>query len=74
MSLYVVPIGGALEKNKANLVDSLAWAELRLVIASVFFSFDLELVDKESDWMAMQKVFTLWKKPGLMVRLKAAQV
>lgn len=54
-------------------MNSLAWAELRLIITSVFFSFDLELVDKESDWMAVQKVFTLWKKPGLMVRLKAVK-
>ncbi|EUC37309.1 hypothetical protein COCCADRAFT_23027 [Bipolaris zeicola 26-R-13] len=50
---------------------NLAWAELRLIISSIFFAFDFELVDKEIDWMAMQEVFTLWKKPGLTVRLKA---
>jgi hypothetical protein len=52
---------------------SLAWAELRLIIAAVFFAFDLELVDKEKDWVAAQEVHTLWLKPELLVKLKAVQ-
>jgi hypothetical protein len=42
---------------------------MRLVIAKVLFNFDLELVDKTQDWMKGQKVFTLWEKPSLMVKL-----
>lgn len=68
---YFLPIWRVSERDEANLVNSLAWAELRLIISSLFFAFDFELVDKEIDWMAMQEVFTLWKKPGLIVRLKA---
>ncbi|USP80045.1 cytochrome p450 monooxygenase [Curvularia clavata] len=55
------------------LGKNLAWAELRLIIAAIFFAFDLELVNKQQDWMAEQKLVTLWKKPNLIVRLKAVQ-
>lgn len=51
---------------------SLAWAELRLIIAAVFFAFDLELANKQQDWIAEQELYTLWKKPSLIVKLKAA--
>ncbi len=52
---------------------SLAYAEMRLILAKVLFSFDLELVEKTDNWMADQKVFALWEKPALMVRLKPIQ-
>lgn len=52
---------------------NLAWAELRLITAAVFFAFDLELVDKKQDWLGEQEVHTLWKKPQLIVKLKAVQ-
>jgi cytochrome P450 len=48
---------------------SLAYAEMRLIIAKVLFTFDLELVDKERDWFKGQRVFTVWNKPSLMVKL-----
>lgn len=49
--------------------NSLAYAEMRLIVAKLLFNFDLELVDKETDWLEGQKVFTLWEKPALMVKL-----
>ncbi|OAK94660.1 cytochrome P450 monooxygenase-like protein [Phaeosphaeriaceae sp. SRC1lsM3a] len=49
---------------------NLAYAEMRLILAKVLFNFDIELVDKKQDWMAGQKVFTLWDKPSLMIRLR----
>lgn len=52
------------------IVHSLAYAEMRLILAKVLFNFDIELVDKKQDWMAGQKVFTLWDKPSLMIRLR----
>jgi hypothetical protein len=54
-------------------VDSLALAEMRLILAKVLFSFDLELVDKSGTWMSGQKVVTLWQKPDLMVELTAVK-
>jgi cytochrome P450 len=53
----------------ANKFSSLAYAEMRLILAKVLWHFDMELVDKEKDWMKDQKVFTLWDKPSLMVKL-----
>jgi hypothetical protein len=46
---------------------------MRLILAKMLFNFDLELVDKESDWMSEQKCFTLWEKGALMVRLRGVQ-
>lgn len=51
---------------------SLAYAEMRLVMAKVLYNFDLELVDHESDWFD-QKYFTLWVKGPLMVKLSVAE-
>ncbi|KAF2106292.1 cytochrome P450 monooxygenase-like protein [Lophiotrema nucula] len=55
------------------LGKNLAYAEMRLIAAKLLFKFDLELVDKELDWMAANKVFTLWEKPSLMVKLHSVQ-
>jgi cytochrome P450 len=51
-------------------VDSLAYHEMRLVLASVLLSFDLELCDAVERWPD-QKVFVLYVKGPLMVRLKS---
>jgi hypothetical protein len=42
---------------------------MRLILANRLFNFDLELVDKTQDWMQEQKVFALWDRPSLMVKL-----
>lgn len=52
-----------------SLCDSLAYAEMRLIFAKMLFHFDLELVDKKKDWTGQQKVFTVWAKTPLEVRL-----
>jgi hypothetical protein len=57
-----------LREIEANKI-SLANAEMRLIVAKILFHFDLELVDKTRDWLKGQKVFTLWQKPSLMVKL-----
>lgn len=46
---------------------------MRLILAKVLFNFDLELDDKSKEWMTEQKVFTLWEKPSLFVKLKPVQ-
>jgi hypothetical protein len=46
---------------------------MRLILAKVLFNFDIELVDKTQEWMKGQKVFTLWDKPSLMVKLHSVQ-
>ena len=48
--------------------SSLAYHEMRLVLASVVLCFDMELCTEAKGW-PQQKVFILWLKPELMVRL-----
>jgi cytochrome P450 len=49
-------------------ICSLAYAEMRTILARLLFNFDMELVDPEVDWLD-QQVFFLWKKPPLNVNL-----
>jgi cytochrome P450 len=49
--------------------NSLAYAEMRLVLAGVLFNFDLELMPSQDDWLD-QKVYGVWYKKPLMVRLR----
>lgn len=52
----------------------MAWSEIRTILARFLWHFDVELVDKNlSDW-DHQKVFVLWNKKPLMVRLGAREV
>jgi cytochrome P450 len=49
---------------------NLAYAEMRLIMAKFLYNFDLELDATTGDW-ADQKVFVLWEKHPLLVKLKA---
>ena len=52
---------------------SLAYAEMRLILAKVLWHFDLELAEPGRDWLGEQRVFALWDKGSLGVRLKAVK-
>jgi hypothetical protein len=49
-------------------LGSLAWHEMRLILAKIIWHFDMELVDGSERWNE-QKCFVLWSKGPLMVRL-----
>lgn len=49
---------------------NLAFAEMRLILARVLWSFDIELCNGSANW-SEQKSYSLWEKPALMCRLKA---
>lgn len=49
--------------------SSLAYSELRVILAKVLYNFDLSLAPESVGW-DKQKVFFLWEKRKLMVRLK----
>jgi cytochrome P450 len=49
--------------------SSLAYAEMKLVLARIIYDFDFELVDPHDDWFD-QKVFTLWDKKPLLLKFK----
>jgi hypothetical protein len=42
---------------------------MRLIIARLIWNFDIELADKDRDWFQDQKVFFLWEKRPLMMKL-----
>ena len=43
---------------------SLAYAEMKLVLANLVYNFDFELKEHSDDWKD-QKVFTVWDKKPL---------
>lgn len=53
----------------ANLTSSLAYAEMRLILAKMLWAFDMELQPESKHWMTNQTSFSLWDKPSLMVKV-----
>jgi cytochrome P450 len=53
---------------------NLAYMELRILLAKMVWWFDWEIVQgaggKDVDWERDTRLYTLWKKPSLMVRFK----
>jgi hypothetical protein len=48
---------------------SLAYAELRLILARIIYNFDLVLDPRSENWTERNEIFLLWKKPDLYIRL-----
>lgn len=48
---------------------SLAYAEMRLILARLLWNFDLELDERSKSWAHNMKSFILWEKPPLLVKL-----
>lgn len=42
---------------------------MRLILAKLLWHFDVELVRPGTEWMHDQRVFALWEKPALEVKL-----
>ncbi|GIZ44446.1 hypothetical protein CKM354_000764300 [Cercospora kikuchii] len=51
---------------------NLAWHEMRLILATTLYHFDLHLCEESGDW-EKQKVYTFWEKIPLWVTLTPAQ-
>ncbi|CAK4031641.1 Versicolorin B desaturase [Lecanosticta acicola] len=61
--------------NRNCIGKNLAYADMRLILAKVLYSFDLEL-DREQnrgDWMEEQKAYAVWFKGSLHVKLTPAK-
>jgi cytochrome P450 len=48
---------------------SLAYHEMRLIMAKVLYAFDFELANEEEDWRD-QQTYILWQKKPLICKLK----
>lgn len=59
-----------------RVVTSLAYAEMRLILARLLWNFDLELAvpedpkAKNDNWIEKQEVYIIWNKVPLMVNLR----
>ena len=51
------------------LGKNLAYHEMRLVLASVLWAYDIELCDESKEWVANQDCLVLWHKGPLMCNL-----
>ncbi len=49
-------------------ISSLAWLELRTVLAKLLWTYDLRLVNEEIDWHRDSRMLTLWWKPLFWVK------
>lgn len=48
---------------------SLAWIEMQNILTKLLYRFDLEWINKDMNWHRDSRMYTLWEKPELMVRL-----
>ena len=46
---------------------------MRLILARVLWNFDLEVEEKSRRWVNDMKMFLLWEKQSLFVKLKPVQ-
>lgn len=53
-----------------NPYVSLAFAEMRLILARIVWNFELSLDPRSEGWIQRNRAFTLWKKPDLYLYLK----
>ena len=51
--------------------SSMAYYEMRLILAKVVYHFDLELCPESEGW-ADQEVYLIWEKTPLMVNVRVA--
>jgi len=54
--------------------NSMAWMEMRILIAKMVFLFDYELVDEKLDWERDSPAFILWQKPELWTKVTPRDV
>lgn len=52
------------------IVGSLAYAEMRYILARFLWHYDIEMTEQSSTWMDNQKAYLVWDKPGLFLALK----
>ena len=67
--------GMSLRSNKKDVKlndNSLAYAEMRLVLAKMLWNFDLELMPESENWFPHEMV-VIWNSPDLHIKLHAVE-
>ncbi len=49
--------------------NSLAYAEMRIILARIIYDFDIKMADDLGNWLDRQKTYTLWDRVPLNVYL-----
>lgn len=49
---------------------SMAYAEMRMILAKLLWHFDFELAPGAEKWLTEQKVYLIWDKIPLLVKFK----
>ncbi|KAK8931500.1 hypothetical protein VCV18_000023 [Metarhizium anisopliae] len=52
---------------------SLAYLEMRIVLAKMMYAFDWEWVNTDLVWEEESTVYWMWQKPDLMVRYRPVE-
>ena len=60
--------------DKTDALFSMAWMELGLVLCKLLWTYDLELLNKDVDWLRDSRMAMLWQKPELRVRVKRREI
>lgn len=63
------PRMGSFDPNVWLTYHSLAYAEIRSILARVLWNFELQLECESDEWLP-QKEFVFWDKPSLWVNLR----
>ncbi|KAM0313378.1 hypothetical protein ACHAPQ_012048 [Fusarium lateritium] len=66
---------GCMGRNtkQADVQDSLAYVEMKVILARMIWNFNLTLVPECDQWMENQKIYNLWEKRPLMFNLEPTQ-
>ncbi|KAI0460012.1 cytochrome P450 [Xylaria acuta] len=46
-----------------------AWLEIRIALAKLIYTYDLEFARDHGDWLGDAEMYMMWREPPLMVRL-----
>jgi cytochrome P450 len=69
VSLWLLIVHSQFSLGPRNCIGkSLPYTEMRLILARVLYSFNLELQEESKDWLDM-KIYGFYEKPKLMVKL-----
>lgn len=60
----------SLSATEANAGGSLAYHELRIILAKMLWNFEFKLCPESDTWIN-QKCYTLWQKTPLWVEVRA---
>ncbi|KAJ5142582.1 benzoate 4-monooxygenase cytochrome P450 [Penicillium bovifimosum] len=55
--------------SRSCLGRGLAWLELRLTLAKLYYRYDLKLMDDEVEWHRDVAMHLLWVKPKLITQV-----